>query len=93
MFCDHHAAQYGYRLLRPTDYTLRVNILAHSPARPIWPVGSSKPDSDIGIVHLRHIDVGRDFSYSGIKSPAGGNHQGFERPVSQSTFFNWEIAV
>ena len=61
--------------------------------RPIWSVGSSKPDSALGSVHLRLIDGGRYFSYPGIKSSIGGKNQDFERSDAKSPFFNREIAI
>ena len=68
-----------------------THILAHRPLCPIWSVGSSKPDCAIGIAYLRPIDVGRDFSYPGIKSASGGNYQGVKCPAAQSPCCNREV--
>jgi len=74
------------------DISGGVNILAHGPVRPLWPVGASKPHGDIGLVRLRRIDVGRDFSYLGINSSTGGSHQSFERPACQNPLCHRKIA-
>jgi len=57
-------------------------LLAHRPVYSIWPIGSSKPNGNVGIIHLRDIDVRRYFSYPGIELTLRGNHQGVERPAS-----------
>ncbi|MDD1635906.1 MAG: hypothetical protein LUQ06_06405, partial [Methylococcaceae bacterium] len=59
---------------------------------PIWALGSPKPDSALGCVHLCIIDGGRDFSYPGTKSSTGGKNQDFERTDAKSSCFNREIA-
>ena len=59
-----------------------THLLAHCLVLPIWPIGSSKPDGNVGIINLHAIDVRRYFPYPGIESTLGGNHQSVKRPTS-----------